>query len=160
MNSEKVKDKIRELIDCDKKQNELGGIIVVNRQFLIEVIVLINELESENERLLEQRNKTYDIWVRDTEKLRDRIAELKKENAEFNERLTVFDPISAFADNYAKGVKEAEKVVAWVLKQFAEMLKEKVNKDINTMYLMRIDGVGRLSSFIDQIDETLKEFIK
>lgn len=43
-------------------------------------LTLINELESENERLLEQRNKTYDIQVKDMEKLKDRIALLEKDN--------------------------------------------------------------------------------
>lgn len=51
---------------------------------------------------------------------------LEKENGELKERLTVFDPINTFADNYAKGVKEAEKVVAEALKQFAERLIEKI----------------------------------
>ena len=44
---------------------------------LFKALTLINELESENERLLAQRNKTYNIWVKDTEKLKDRIAELE-----------------------------------------------------------------------------------
>lgn len=44
-----------------------------------DILIYINELESENERLLEQRNKTYNIWVKDTEQLKDRIAELEEQ---------------------------------------------------------------------------------
>lgn len=42
-----------------------------------QLLTLINGLESENERLLEQRNKTYNIWVKDTKKLKTRIAGLE-----------------------------------------------------------------------------------
>lgn len=74
MNRELVKE-INELIDCDKKQNEFGGIIVVNRQFLIEVIALINELESENERQAKSKGVLLDniqVLQNENQQLKDR----------------------------------------------------------------------------------------
>jgi hypothetical protein len=81
MESEKVKE-IKKVLE----QNDDNGIMYeVNDEkrtckFIHhkDILTLINELESENERLLQQRNKTYNIWVKDTEKLKDRIAELEE----------------------------------------------------------------------------------
>ena len=95
MESEKVKE-IKELIDCDKKQNELGGIIVVNRQFLIEVIDIINELESENETLKfniqETEKASFNInqmngnLVIENQQLKDRIVELEKDKEKWQRK--------------------------------------------------------------------------
>lgn len=84
--SEKVKE-IKELIDCDKKQNKLGGIIVVNRQFLIEVINLINELESENERFIEER----DLYKKQFNELEPRFFDLREENKQLKDRIAEFE---------------------------------------------------------------------
>lgn len=109
-----------------------------------EVLTLINEFERENERLLEQRNKTYNIWVKDTEQLKNRIAELEKhiERVESERRRIKQDRdkkdelASKFIDSYNDS-----------LKQFAERLKEKAIKQ-------RWQGLGTTD-----IEETLKEFI-
>ena len=93
MNSEKVKE-IKKALECCIKIGNAEYTIreqanacleecpYGNRcksEFAKDALDYINELESEKERLLEQRNKTYNIWVKDTEKLKDRIAELEKE---------------------------------------------------------------------------------
>ncbi len=76
-----------------EKVKEIKEALELNKYFAIEyfsksgeskiftftdLLNLINELESENERLLEQRNKTYNIWVKDIEQLKDRIADLEE----------------------------------------------------------------------------------
>ena len=147
MNSEKVKEIKKAL-----KQNIKTGIGFLDekedKMFFVsiaDILTLINELESENERLLEQRNKTYNIWVKDTEKLKERIAELEKENA-----------------------KNAN-----CLKQFAERLKEKLEEyRLENEYFIKDEPNGNLwqlnaSVFCIEVtqdgglvDETLKEFIK
>lgn len=82
MNSEKVKE-IKKALEVYCKENK--GITILRGGEIqaipyADILTLINELESENERLLEQRNKTYNIWVKDTEQLKEQIAELEKEN--------------------------------------------------------------------------------
>ena len=74
MKSEKVKEikkTLEETLEYCARELE--------RKLFQDCLTLINELESENERLLEQRNKTYNIWVKDTEQLKDRIAELEEQ---------------------------------------------------------------------------------
>ena len=65
---------IKDLLEIMANDNEPDGTTRICK----EALTLINELESENERLLDQRNRTFNIWVKDTEKLKDRIAELEK----------------------------------------------------------------------------------
>ena len=145
MNSEKVKE-IKELIDYDKKQNELNGIIVVNRQFLIEIITLINELESENERLqrdcadianhYQEMGKFYYEETEKNQQLKNRIAELEN---------TIKNNLQ-YTKGYGDGVKATVEVTfPKKLNEFAERLKQ---------VFMKKDYV--FSSKV--IDETLKEF--
>ena len=175
MESEKVKE-IKKLIDCDKKQNEIGGIIVVNRRFLMEVLTLINELESENERLNKSdtskenaMNEYYNLYkdfkrknkdlnelcerqrvsiaesfVRENQ-LKDRIAELEKENAK------LLDSVETVQSNRCTIKCELTKNA---LKQFAEKLKEKAKN-------LKLGSV-KVHNFlwVNDIDETLKEFVK
>lgn len=112
-----------------------------------QTLTLINELESENERLLEQRNKTYNIWVKDTEKLKDRIAELEKEVE------TRKEEVLHLQEYGKKLISETE------LKQFAESLKEKVKNFCGTEYENAYYDVTK-SFACNDIDETLKEFLK
>ena len=72
------------------------------------ILTLINELEHENERLLEQRNKTYNIWVKDTEKLKDRIAKLEKDNKLLRNAKVVYETV----DYCYEDLKKAEKKIA------------------------------------------------
>ena len=103
MESEKVKE-IKKLIDCDKKQNEIGGIIVVNRRFLMEVLNLINELEVLCNKTYEDLTKEIDRLESENETKTNTIADLLKKQEFY----------------------ETEK-----LKQFAERLKEKLKEKVN-----------------------------
>ena len=156
MKSEKVK-VIKEALECCK-QNEIEE----NCKYCLEcpasdwdyekeckidlfqkTITLIKELKSENERLLEQRNKTYNIWVKDTEKLKDRIAELEKENALIKNSVAMRD------------YKTLEEISNNKVKQFAERLKEKMN-------VREYMGVKYKQGVFSEndIDETLMEYEK
>ena len=147
MNSEKVKEIKKALACCNGGCNEAcpyyhnSGCI---NDLLLDTITLINELESENERLLDQRNKTYNIWVKDTKKLKAQIAELEKENAK------LLDSVETVQSNRCvyKCVLTKEH-----LKQFAERLKE--NNKIKVIF-----NEGWIFSYVEickAIDETLKE---
>jgi Txe/YoeB family toxin of Txe-Axe toxin-antitoxin module len=147
MESEKVKE-IKELFkNCDFTLKHCGNCVLWKDEDCIEtikskVLTLIKELESENKRLLEQRNKTYNIWVKDTEKLKDRIAELENEIKE-----NVF-----YAKGYAEGIKNTyEVVMPNKLKQFAEGLKENFRKN-------NLES-GIWLTNVRIVDKTLKEFI-
>jgi predicted S18 family serine protease len=121
----------------------------------VDILTLINELESENERLLQQRNKTYNIWVKDTEQLKDRIAELEKENGELLKENEGYHGSYRCAIDKI-GELSAERYIK--VEQFAERLKEK----IVSMKWAREDTNEKLikqGATIKAIDETLKEFI-
>ena len=126
MNSEKMKE-IKEALECCK-QNEIeetcGYCLVCPASnwdyektctidLFQKALTLINELESENERLIDQRNKTYNIWVKDTEKLKDRIAELERENDELKVDLkNSIDMQKQMLDNFKTATKEVEENLA------------------------------------------------
>ena len=116
MESEKVKEIKEKLQEEIFIANSFGDKLrKVPTKELENLLTLINELESENERLLEQRNKTYNIWVKDTEKLKDRIAELEKENKK------LLDSVESVQNDRCVYKCELTKKH---LKQFAERLKE------------------------------------
>ena len=153
MESEKVK----EIKKALEQQGNCGIAYAVNNNkknpcnFInyADILTLINELESENERLLDQRNKTYNIWVKDTEKLKDRIAELEKEK----ERLANVAPYQVVIsddkfEELKKNAIEDFNLTKIMLKQFAKRLKENV-----------YDSFGDKVIWYDDIDETLKEFL-
>ena len=104
-----------------------------------DALILINELESENERLTKQCTDWQDLYRENTKrhsKPKDRIADLEKENEILQgtkDRLTFVDRIK-IADN--------SRVVA--LKQFAEKIKSLFVED---------------DEVIAEIDETLKEVL-
>ena len=86
----KLVNTIQELIDCDKKQNEFGGIIIVNRHFLKEVLILINRLKEENKELNEEIdtfNHLFNQWVRNWNKLLKENKELEAENERLKKEL-------------------------------------------------------------------------
>lgn len=157
MESEKVKE-IKKLIDCDKKQNEIGGIIVVNRRFLMEVLNLINELESENERLRLERDvligkkiaekqksdKALIMKIDIQEQLKDRIAELEKENATKTD--TIVDLLNK------QEIYEKEK-----LTKFAERLKRKAIRKQEYVGGVAIGDIEYVP--VKSINQALKEFI-
>jgi hypothetical protein len=112
-------------------------------------LTLINELESENESLKKDnellRNakvvyENVDYCYEDLKKAEDRIAELEKENA-------------IKTDTIVDLLKKQEFYEKEKLTKFAEMLKEKCD------YMDSCD-YGKKGVFINNIDETLKEFIE
>ena len=110
------------------------------KQLKKDSLTLINELESENERLNEcYKVKAYDKLRAENNQLKDRIAELEKENAKYKQKLTT-----------NQWVQEIRKEA---LKQFAERLKEKYGKSCSEYYPLLLE----LTS--EQLDETLKECI-
>ena len=151
MNSEKVKE-IKKALECQstlslpkcEKCNYKFGIVCKTEKLLEDASTLINEWESENERLGKQCvdwNNLYHKKLDQNQQLKDRIAELEKENEILRgtkNRLTFVDRIE-IADN--------SRVIA--LKQFVEKLKEK------SFILGAYKGV-----LVKDIDETLKEFIE
>jgi predicted nuclease with TOPRIM domain len=166
MNSEKVKEikKVLEICqkdirgkckDCPYECRECD--LVISRNSL----TLINELESENEtirlNMQETEKASFNInqmngnLVIENQQLKDRIAELEKENAELKVDLKkAIDMQNEFVQNLETATKEVEKNLAReipnLLKQFAERLIEKKIK------------LGDRFNIYD-IDETLKEFI-
>lgn len=149
MEREKVKD-IKKALECCGKNNpdcdncpySVGGGSLC-RQPEQEALSLINELESENEKLNSRhRNlkinynkiwKDYREYEVENQQLKDRIAEIEKENEILRKHNIGYHVVN----NH-----EAKEQ----LKQFAEILKE----NITVWY----------PSVIESIDQTLKEFIK
>lgn len=122
MNSEKVKE-IKNWLENESE--------VYRNEIAYNTLDLINELESENERLNEcYKVKAYDKLRAENKQLKDRIAELEKGNEALS-----FAVKQGFNDCQTK-----------TLKQFAERLIEKKVR------------LGDRFNIYD-IDETLKEFI-
>lgn len=174
MNSEKVKE-IKKALDCCKNSKCVAcpyneGECEIELRDNVEDY--INELESENERLskeldsewkdrrkaeedLHKAQWNYKIGLGQSRKrnkeLKDRIAELEKENVEILERgdyqKGYDEAVKMMKDTAYDCVKEAE------LKQFAERLKEKLEESnfIN-------NGLWLVDTQV-LIDETLKECI-
>lgn len=125
MNSKKMKE-IKKALE-DNKTDHLPYIDEWKCKFVdfADILTLINELESENERLnksdtskeessIEYYN-LYRDFKRENQQLKDRIAELEKENKSKTDTITDLLKNQEFY--------ETEK-----LKQFAERLKEKAHK--------------------------------
>ena len=133
MESEKVKE-IKKAFENIKSGlgyfDEQNKLVAVGNA---EILKHINELESENSKLLEENESLNGSWKNAIK----RIAELEKEIKEN----------AFYSKGYAQGIKNTyEVVIPDKLKQFAEKLKEKM-----TIHY---------PSTIEAIDETLKEFIK
>ena len=153
MNSEKVKeikDKLQEEIFI---ANSFGDKLrKVPTKELENLLTLINELESENEMLRLERDvligkkivekqkhdKAIIMKIDIQKQLKNRIAELEKENKSKTDTITDLLKNQEFY--------ETEK-----LKQFAERLKAKYGKSCSEYYPMLIEMTS------DDIDELLKE---
>lgn len=167
MNSEKVKE-IKKAIEWCNIDVDCDGCPYYAKKDCIktknkDILTLINELESENEKLKQHKReleggqrdllKVIKEFDKETQQLKDRIAELEKENDTLKNRITCK---IVFPDEKLEEIKKRciERVYADVkdtLKQFAERLKEKCN-DKNAFICSN-------SITATEIDETLKEFI-
>ena len=146
MESEKVKeikDKLQEEIFIT---NSFGDKLrKVPTKELENLLTLINELESENERLMKLQARggcrVAELGI-ENQQLKDRIAELEKENA-------------IKTDTIADLLKKQEFYEKEKLNKFAEMLKEKCHN-----YYPSIDHYCCSEKAVDikDIDETLKNF--
>lgn len=153
MNSEKVKEIKKALGDNANYEhyNKLGFIDGYKCKTVAyaDILTYINELESENERLVEScKNCHYikDIEIANghTKELKDRIAELEKKNEK------LLDSVETVQNDRCVFKCELTKKQ---LKQFAERVKEKYGKSCSEYYPLLL----KLTS--EQLDETLKEFI-
>ena len=141
MNSEKVKEIKKALEDNAnyKHHNRLGYIDGYKCKTVTyaDILTLINELESENKSLQDLCNKTYEDLTKEIDRLENRVKELE--------------------EGIAKSMLGCEFLPECTndkLKQFAERLKEK-GKNLK---LGSVEVYNFL--WVNDIDETLKEFIK
>ena len=190
MESEKVKE-IKKVLkyccgdcDCDCPFYKNGKSYEECKSLLLfEALTLINELESKNERLsnaLEDNVTAYEDgfqdgaslkgrienkWVKENKQLKDRIAELEKENDELKVDLkNSIDMQKQMLDGFKTATKEVEENLAReipnLLKQFAERLKDRLRYTSSTSDVLELKGLVFDGIEVEQsIDETLKEFI-
>lgn len=154
MESEKVKEIKKALGICKGLCNEdcpyhsLGCMNDLSE----DALTLIYVLESKNKRLVESCKNCH--YIKDLEianghakELKDRIAELEKENEKLNKLFTYDKSVRDRSFEFIKDIKEK------ALNQFAEKLKEKaMNLAISNVEVHNF-------LFAKDIDETLKEFI-
>jgi hypothetical protein len=149
MESEKVKE-IKKALECCANWNGQSSCndcpIGIEKCYEDEnlmpklALTLINELESENDcKDIEISKQEYQI-----EKLKDRIAELEKENADYK------DTNNILRTRIDKSKEISNRNGELLLKQFAERLKEKGIRPCDLYDCVTVDD----------IDETLKEFMK
>ncbi len=165
MNSEKVKEIKEALQDHSIEKLKYQDGIKIKELDFFDILTYINELESENERLnksdtskeessIEYYN-LYRDFKRKNQTLKDRIAELEKENGELKEHVTEVEKgIINIAKERNKKDELASKFIDSYndsLKQFAEKLKAKYGKSCSEYYPMLIEMTS------DDIDELLKE---
>ena len=147
MEQEKIKEIKKALNNC-QKNNCIDCPYFIDEKrckandLLLDTINLINELESENERLRNAKvvYENVDYCYEDLKKAEKKIAELEKGNEALS-----FAVKQGFNDCQAK-----------TLKQFAERLKEKSQKAF-----INVGGLtaSAKSVTLHDIDETLKEFL-
>ncbi len=170
MESEKVKE-IKKVLECCVKRDKVHctdciksgetDAVLTCRSLLKDALTLINELESENERIKNiglNEDITVREWLQENQQLKDRIAELEQENDELYKRIMELEQDLVHADENVfyrecDVALQENKIKTEALKQFTERLKE---------YIEHHHGnYGDLSysecEYI--IDETLKEFI-
>ena len=149
MDKEKVKEIKKALEYLIDKGLVMGENTMVANIKLADILTLINDLEREHiwlvGKIKEKNNENADCLLK-TRKLKDRIAELEKENKNYYDRLNT---LQAYIDNHEEIWKGNTNNA---LKKFVEKLKEKRVATI-------IDGVGTCVVFVGDIDETLKEFL-
>ena len=165
MNSEKVEEIKKALQDHSIEKLKYQDGIKIKELDFFDILTYINELESENERLIksdtskeESSIEYYNLYrdfKRENQKLKDRIAELEKENGELKEHVTEVEKgIINIAKERNKKDELASKFIDSYndsLKQFAEKLKAKYGKSCSEYYPMLIEMTS------DDIDELLKE---
>ena len=154
MNSEKVKEIKKIVRYFADKYMTAQCIGVPKRELFADILTLINELESENAELTKAvvdnldayrdgfneganlNGRVENKWKEENQQLKDRIAELEKENAK------LLDSVETVQSNRCvyKCVLTKEH-----LKQFAEKIAKR---------LININGIKQI------LDETLKEFIE
>lgn len=115
-------------------------------------ITLINDLESENERLTEER----DLYKKQFNELEQRFFDLREENKELKDQIAELEKEieenAFYSKGYAQGIKNTyEVVIPDKLKQFAERLKGKFEHCVGDIY--------HADTIDERIDETLKEFL-
>ena len=176
MNSEKVKEIKKALKFCtslkkrcrDCSYSEIGCY-----KLFKDILTIINELESENERLqdknyqleqnLGQCENGYKLELH-TERLihkqlKDRIAELESElEKEQINNLNCDTELQYKEKRIAELLKKQEFYETEKLKQFADRLKEKFYYVFGNEYEQSVSGFNT-KVLIEDIDETLKEFI-
>lgn len=155
MKEEKIKEIKKALEDHSIRKLKYQDGIKIKEIGFADILTLINELESENERFRESCKNCH--YIKDLEianghakEFKDRIAELEKENEILKgtkDRLTFVERIK-IADN--------SRVVA--LKQFAERLKEKLYN--HRIWELPYEEWCKGNVVCGKIDETLKECIK
>ena len=169
MNSEKVKEikKVLEMFAIDDKEMTLFQSPVPQGESCVKIIkyadilTLIKELESENERLkdevkvrkgfIEDYKIVCDKKDKENKQLKNRIAELEKENQSLKESIEYGNEVCKECQS------DKDKGVKWKLKQFAERLKEKATWS----FIMCGDHkAGAKTVTLHDIDETLKERIE
>lgn len=144
LNNTKYSDRERQLacINCPYANKDECDVIISKN-----CLTLINELESENERLLNQKwdkEDDLDNYHEENKKLKNRVAELE-EYIKGNEQ-----DAKAFVNGWHKDL-ETE------LKQFAEKLKEKLYN--HRIWELPYEEWCKGNVVCRKIDETLKEFI-
>ena len=156
MESEKVKEIKKALEDC--ASNEIANRLPYIDDHkckavdFADILTLINELDSENERLLNEKwncQDDLDNYHEENQPLKDRIAELEN---------TIKNNLQ-YAKGYGDGVKATVEVAyPKKLKQFSERLKEKAIRRQEFIGELAIDNIEYVKT--QDIDETLKEFLK
>lgn len=144
MNSEKVKKIKKALGICKGLCNEdcpyhsLGCMNDLSE----DALTLIYVLESENERLTEER----DLYKNQFNELEPRFFDLREENKQLKDRIAELENGNeALRFVVKQGFNDCQ---AKIIKQFAERLKEKICKIFDDKVL-----------FLEDLDETLKEFL-
>ena len=178
MKQEKIKE-IKKALECCKENEDTNSCAYCFRcpfrkrsscQFVLfqKLLTLINELESENNRILE-RNQILEKRIKDLENIGlneditvgDYLRELEKLIKE-NKLLLNAKVVCESVDYCYEDLKKAEKRIAELEKENGELLKE--NEGYNGSYRCAIDKIGELSAEryikVEQFAERLKEKIK
>ena len=137
-----------------------------------DILTLINELESENERLSDDlkfqqmTDKTYKYNMAcENGKQFKQISELKEENTKLKDRIDELETLcNKTYEDLTKEIDRLEKEKTEQLKQFAERLKEKFDEQkhfYETASISHRDiSLTALYTAYKYLDETLKEYEK
>ena len=150
MNSEKVKE-IKKALE-DNKTDHLPYIDGWKCKFVeyADILTLINELESENERLTKQYVDWKDLYYENTKrvkKLKDRIAELESEN----ERLI------KIKENCLEIIKQGEQQIINIAKETLKDFREKYKEALKEA--VKGENVDCFVESLKIFDKTIEEKI-